>query len=147
MIAAEVKREGRPKLIGSDGWDSPSLLEGAGDAFDGVYFANHFWIGSEDPLVRKFVEDYTREFGAAPDAGAATAYDAARMLFDAIRRSQSTDSSAIRDALAKTADFPGVTGRITLNANRDAVVPVYMLRIEKGGTFSLQNEVRQSKVE
>jgi len=139
MIAAEVKREGRPKLIGSDGWDSPSLLEGSGDAFEGVYFANHFWIGSEDPLVRKFVEDYTREFGAGPDAGAATAYDAARMLFDAIQRAQSVDSIAIRDALAKTVDFPGVTGRITLNSNRDALVPVYMLRIEKGGKFTLQN--------
>lgn len=143
MVAREVKRQGsKAILIGSDGWDSPSLLEGAGDAFDGVYFANHFWVGSDDSRVRKFVTDYTSRFGVAPDAGAATAYDAARLLFEAIKHAQSTDGPAIRDALAKTANFPGVTGPITLDANRNAVVPVYMLRIEPGGKFSLQSEVR-----
>ena len=86
MVAREVKRQGgKAILIGSDGWDSPSLLEGAGDAFDGVYFANHFWVGSDDPVVRKFVTDYTARFGVAPDAGAATAYDAAHLLFEAIK--------------------------------------------------------------
>jgi branched-chain amino acid transport system substrate-binding protein len=139
MVAREVKRQGtKAVLIGSDGWDSPSLLDGAGDAFDGVYFANHFWIGSDDALVRKFVTDYRARYGMAPDAGAATAYDAARLLFDAIKRAQSTEGVAIRDALAGTANFPGVTGRITLDSNRNAVVPVYVLRIEQGGNFSLQ---------
>ena len=139
LVAGEVKRQGsRATLIGSDGWDSPDLLKGAGDAFDGVYFANHFWVGSEEPLVRKFVADYTAKFGVAPDAGAATAYDAARLLFDAIKRAGTTDGVAIRDSLATTANFPGVTGRITIDAQRNAVVQVYILRIEEGGTFSLQ---------
>jgi len=75
----------------------------------------------------------------APDAGAATAYDAARLLFDAIKRAKSTDSAAIRAALSQTANFPGVTGRITIDANRNARVPVYMLRIGKRGKFSLQS--------
>jgi branched-chain amino acid transport system substrate-binding protein len=126
-------------LIGSDGWDSPSLLEGAGNAFEGVYFANHFCVGSDEPLVRKFVAAYQAKFGLAPDAGAATAYDAARLLFDAIKHAKSTDSAAIRAALSQTANFPGVTGRITIDANRNARVPVYMLRIGKGGRFSLQS--------
>ena len=140
MVAGEVRRQGsKATLIGSDGWDSPDLLQGAGDAFDGVYFANHFWVGSDDPVVRKFVADYTARFGNAPDAGAATAYDAARLLFDAMKRAGSTESAAVRDALAKTANFPGVTGRITIDANRNALVPVYILRIEKGGKFSLQS--------
>ena len=133
MVAREVKRQGiKATLVGSDGWDSPSLLEGAGDAFEGVYFANHFWVGSDDPRVRKFVKAYQAKYGIAPDAGAATAYDAAHMLFAAIKRAGSTESIAIRDSLAKTANFPGVTGLITLDANRNADVPVYMLRIEKG---------------
>jgi branched-chain amino acid transport system substrate-binding protein len=90
--------------------------------------------------VRKFVGDYTAKYGTAPDAGAATAYDAAGLLFDAIRRAQSTDSAAIRDALAKTVNFSGVTGSITINAQRNAVVPVYLLRIDKRGKFSLQDQ-------
>ncbi|HKO96733.1 MAG TPA: ABC transporter substrate-binding protein [Pyrinomonadaceae bacterium] len=141
MVAREFKRQGiKATLIGSDGWDSPSLLKGAGETFAGVYFANHFWIGSDDPLVRKFVRKYQARYKIAPDAGAATAYDAAHLLFAAINRAGSTESLAIRNALAQTSKFQGVTGQITLDANRNADVPVYMLRIERGGKFSLQSQ-------
>lgn len=139
LVAREVKKAGiKATLIGSDGWDSPKLMDGGSEPFEGVYFANHFWAGSDDALVKKFVADYRAKYGIDPDAGAATAYDAARMLFDAFRRAKSTDSAAVRNALAQTKDFPGVTGKITLDANRNAQVPVYMLRIEKGGKFTLQ---------
>ena len=138
LVAREVKKAGiKATLIGSDGWDSPRLLDGGSEPFEGVYFANHFWAGSDDPLVKKFVADYRTKYGVDPDAGAATAYDAARMLFDAFKRAKSTESAAVRNALAQTKDFPGVTGKITLDPNRNAQVPVYMLRIE-GGKFKLQ---------
>jgi branched-chain amino acid transport system substrate-binding protein len=138
MVAREVKRSAiKAILIGSDGWDSPSLLEGGSESFEGVYFANHFWAGSQDPLVAKFVADYRVRHGVEPDSAAATAYDAARMLFDAFKRAKSTDKSAVRKALAETKDFAGVTGKITLDANRNAHVPVYMLRIDQG-KFTLQ---------
>src|SRR5829696_4876405 len=141
IVARELKKAGiKSTLIGSDGWDSPNLLEAGSEPFEGVYFANHFWAGSDDPLVKKFVADYRAKYGVEPDAGAATAYDAARMLFDAFKRAKSTESAAIRDALAQTKDFPGITGKITLDANRNAQVPVYMLRIEKGGKFTLQHQ-------
>lgn len=139
LVAREVKRVGiKAILIGSDGWDSPNLMDAGSELFEGVYFANHFWAGSDDPLVKKFVTDYRAKYGVQPDAGAATAYDAARMLFDAFRRAKSTESAAVRNALAATKDFPGATGKITLDANRNGQVPVYMLRIEKGGKFTLQ---------
>lgn len=35
----------------------------------GSYFANHFWAGSDDPLVKKFVADYRAKYGVDPDAG------------------------------------------------------------------------------
>ena len=141
LVAREIKRAGiKAILVGSDGWDSPDLMKDGSEVFEGVYFANHFWAGSDDPLVKKFVADYRAKYGVEPDAGAATAYDAARMLFDAFRRAKSTESADVRDALAQTKDFPGVTGKITLDANRNAQVPVYMLRIEKGGKFTLQHQ-------
>jgi len=139
LIAREVKRAGiKSTLIGSDGWDSPDLLKNGSEIFEGVYFANHFWIGRDDPLVKQFVANYRARYKVDPDAGAATAYDAARLLFDAFSRAKSHESADIRDALAETKDFPGVTGRITLDANRNAQVPVYILRIE-GGKFTLQH--------
>jgi branched-chain amino acid transport system substrate-binding protein len=139
LVAREVKRAGlKSVLIGSDGWDSPDLMKTGSEVFEGVYFANHFWIGSDDPLVKNFVAKYRARYGVEPDAGAATAYDAARLLFDAFKRAQSSESAAVRDALAATRDFAGVTGKITIDANRNALSPVYMLRIEKGGKFTLQ---------
>ena len=139
LVARTVKHlDIKSTLIGSDGWDSPDLLAGGAEPFAGVYFANHFWVGSTDPRVRKFVTDYQTKYGVPPDAGAATAYDAARLLFDAFKRAKSSDKSAVRNALATTKDFPGVTGKITIDANRNAQVPVYMLRIDKNGKFSLE---------
>ena len=139
LVARTVKRLAiKSTLIGSDGWDSPELLAGGAEPFAGVYFANHFWIGSNESHVRRFVKDYQTKYGAAPDAGAATAYDAAYLLFDAFKRAKSTDKTAVRNALATTRDFPGVTGKITIDANRNAQAPVYMLRIDKYGKFSLE---------
>src|ERR1044072_1217460 len=112
LVASEVKKSGiKSTLIGSDGWDSPNLLN-SGGPFEGGYFANHFWAGSDDPIVKKFIADYQAKYGVAPDALAATAYDAARMLFDAFKRAKSTNSAAVKNALAQTKDFPGVPGQI-----------------------------------
>ena len=133
IVAREVKQAGvKATLIGSDGWDSPNLMESGSEPFEGVYFANHFWPGSEEPIVVRFVKDYRVRHGVEPDSGAATAYDAARLLFDAFKRAKTNDKAALRNALAETKDFPGVTGKITLDANRNAHVPVYMLRIDQG---------------
>jgi branched-chain amino acid transport system substrate-binding protein len=139
LVAREVKRAGiKATLIGSDGWDSPDLLKNDSKVFEGVYFANHFWIGSNEPNVQRFVAKYRELYHVDPDAGAATAYDAAHMLFDAFKRAKSDASADVRDTLAQTKDFPGVTGKITIDANRNAQVPVYILRIE-GGKFTLQH--------
>lgn len=139
LIARSVRQQNlRATLIGSDGWDSPELLTSSGETLRGVYLPNHFWVNSENPLVQKFVSNYKTKYGVPPDALAATAYDAVRMLFDAIRRAGATESGAIRDALAKTSNFPGVTGTITLDSERNAMTPVYILRIEGHDQISLQ---------
>src|SRR5205085_7627101 len=89
----------------------------------------------------KFVNDYKSRYGAVPDALAATAYDAARIMFDAVKRAPSLDGTAIRDALAATKDFPGVTGNVTFNENRDAVKPIVMIEIKAGGTYAVKERV------
>ena len=72
--------------------------------------------------MQKFVAAYKAKYnGETPDAMAALGYDSAMVLADAIKRAGSTDGPKLRDALAATKDFPGVTGTITLDANRDAV--------------------------
>ncbi|MBC8031099.1 MAG: ABC transporter substrate-binding protein [Pyrinomonadaceae bacterium] len=129
-------------LVGGDGWDSPSLYQIGGAALDGCYFSNHYSPDDVDPIVQKFVTDFKTRYGTVPDALAATAYDAARIMFDAIKRANSLDGAAIRQALADTKEFPGVTGKVTFNENRDAVKPIVMVKIEAGGKFVVAERVQ-----
>jgi branched-chain amino acid transport system substrate-binding protein len=119
-------------LLGGDGWDSPKLFEIGGEALDGCYLSNHYSVDDPSPAIQKFVADYKKKYKETPDALAALGYDAARILADAIKRAGSTNGEKIRDALKTVKDFPGVTGTITINADRNAVKPAVVLKIEKG---------------
>jgi branched-chain amino acid transport system substrate-binding protein len=133
LIARQKKSLGvAGTLLGGDGWDSPRLVEIGGDALDGAYFGNHYSPEDPDPAVRKFVAAYRARFGAVPDSIGALAYDAARLLADAIRRAGSTAGARVREALAATKGFPGVTGDITFDLERNPVKPIAILQIRKG---------------
>src|SRR5258707_1192809 len=142
LIAKQARDKGiTVPLIGGDGWDSVQLYAIGGSALNGSYFSNHYSPFDTDPKVQKFVNDYKAHYGTVPDALAATAYDAALIMFDAIKRANSLDGTAIRDALAATKDFPGVTGTVTFNENRDAVKPIVMIEIKDGGTYAVRERV------
>ncbi len=119
-------------FLGSDGWDSPKLWEIGGTALNGCYFSNHYATDDPNPVVQKFVNDYKAKYGQMPDALAALAYDAARIMADAMTRADSTDGAKVRDKIAETKDFPGVTGSITLNAERNAVKTAVIVKVENG---------------
>jgi len=134
-IARQARELGIPStvpLLGGDGWDSPKLWEIGGEALNGCYLSNHYSVDDPSPLVQKFVGDYKARFKEVPDALAALGYDAAKILADAMSRAGSTDGPKVRDALAVTKDFPGVTGKITINKDRNAVKPAVVLKVENG---------------
>jgi branched-chain amino acid transport system substrate-binding protein len=138
-IARQARELGiRAPFLGGDGWDSPRLWEIGGEALNGSYFANHYSVDDPRPAVRKFVGDYTKRYNAVPDALAALGYDAARILADAMRRAGSTSGEKVRDALATTKDFPGVTGTITLNKDRNPIKAALILKIENGRFVSVE---------
>ena len=119
-------------LLGGDGWDSPRLFEIGGDALSGCYISNHYSVDDPSPAIQKFVTEYRSRYKQTPDALAALGYDAAKILSDAITRAGSTDGNKIREALGATKDFPGVTGQITIDKDRNAVKPAVVLKIENG---------------
>jgi branched-chain amino acid transport system substrate-binding protein len=143
LIAKQARDKGiTVPLVGGDGWDSAQLYAIGGKALNGSYFTNHYSPFDTDPKVVKFVTDYKARYNGTPDALAATAYDAAKIMFDAIKRANSLDGTAIRDALAATKAFPGVTGDVTFNADRDAVKPIIMIEIKDGGTYAVRERVQ-----
>jgi branched-chain amino acid transport system substrate-binding protein len=122
-------------LFGGDGWESGKLIEIGGDAVEGTYFSTHYAPDVGTPKSKAFVDAYQKRFGGkAPDAMAALGYDSAMILADAMKRANSTDGKAVRDALAATKEFEAVTGKISMNAKRDAEKPAVILQV-KGGKF------------
>ena len=141
LIARQAKALGlKTTLLGADGWDSPKLVEIGGEAIENAYFANHYSVDDPAPAVRRFVDAYKARYGAEPDSIAASSYDAMRMLADAITRAGSTEGTRVREALASTRDFPGVTGVITMDADRNPIKPAVILKVE-GGRFRFAGSI------
>lgn len=131
-------------LVGGDGWDSSKLAEIAGDAIEGCYYSNHYSHQDPSPRVQDFITEYKAKFGRTPDGLAALGYDSAMLLFDAMQRAKSLGGDDLTAAIASTKDFPGVTGSITIDAERNAVKPSVMLRMT-GGTSNYVTTIEPPK--
>lgn len=133
LIARQAKELGlKVPLLGGDGWDSPKLTEIGGAAMDGNYFSNHYSPESSDPKVVEFVKQFKTAYGEVPDSLAAMGYDATLVLADAMNRAPSLEAKAIRDAIAATKNFPAVTGKISMDENRNPVKSAAVLKIAGG---------------
>jgi branched-chain amino acid transport system substrate-binding protein len=132
-IAIQVRRLGLTvPLLGGDGWESPQLAAIGRDAIEGSYYSTHYAIQETRSDVRKFVTDFEAAFGRKPDSLGALGYDAARLLFDAMRRAPSWDGATLAKAIAETKDFAGVTGRINFDSRRNARKSAFVVQM-KGG--------------
>jgi branched-chain amino acid transport system substrate-binding protein len=121
-IALQARKLGiTAPLLGGDGWDSEQLAKIGKDAIEGCYYTNHYAPDQPDAAVQTFIKSYKKEFGGStPDGLAALGYDAANILFEAMKRAKSPSGRDLRNAIAETKDFAGVTGKITINSSRDA---------------------------
>jgi branched-chain amino acid transport system substrate-binding protein len=119
-------------FLGGEGWDSPALVQIAGKSADGTYYANHFSADDPDPRVQQFVARYKERYHSVPDALAALWYDGMRLMADSIQRADSDRPEKIRDALAETRNFAGVTGNISLDDQRNATKPGVIVTIQAG---------------
>lgn len=127
--------------FGTDSWDSADLVRVAGNAAEGAVFTDAFSAEDPDPVVQAFVEKYKKKYGDNPVSFTANAYDALMLLADAIKRAGSTNPRAIRDALAATRDFPGVSGKITFDQNRDPSKSLVLLRVQDGKFRFVRREI------
>jgi branched-chain amino acid transport system substrate-binding protein len=121
-------------FLGGDGWDSPALVQVAGKSADGCYYANHFSPDDIDPRVQQFVATYKERYHSPPDALAALWYDGMRLVADSIRRADSDSPEKIRDAIAQTKGFAGVTGNISLDDQGNATKSGVIVAIQGGTT-------------
>lgn len=117
-------------VLGTDGWDSPEFLKVGGEAVNNCYFSSHF--APEGQTGKPFVTAYTAKYETPPPPLAALTYDAVRLAADALGRAGTAESAPLREALAATKNFAGVTGTISLDENRNPTKPGIVIRLEDG---------------
>ncbi|MDF2564342.1 MAG: hypothetical protein K0Q53_737 [Massilibacillus sp.] len=123
----------KAKILGTDGWDDPKLIEIAGiSAVEGTYFSNHYSPQDTDPHVVKFVESYRAEYNQEPSALAVLGYDAALVVIDAIKRAGSDDPEKIRQALEETKDMQITTGLLSIDQNHNSIKSVVVVELKDG---------------
>ena len=131
LIAIQARQLGlNVPLFGGDGWESSSLISIGGPALEGTYFSTHFTPQDTNAVVQDFVNKYKTKYdNQAPDAMAALGYDSLMILADAMKKTGTTDGDKVRDALAAEKDFPGITGSITIDQDRNASKPAVILEV------------------
>lgn len=154
LIARQARELGiTVPILGGDGWESDQLISIGGEALEGCFYSNHFAADNPDSLLQEFLKAYrAKHDNQDPNAIVGLAYDAAKVLFGALETLHAQDPAAfkglssakagtperkaacakVRDLIAATANYRGVTGTITLDENRNATKPAVVLEI-KGG--------------
>ncbi|MEI6133559.1 MAG: ABC transporter substrate-binding protein [Desulfomonile sp.] len=138
-IMSQGRQLGIPEsvpFIGGNGFNSPKLAQLAGPAAEGAITGAAWLISNDTPGNKAFVEEYNKKYGTNPDQFAAQAYTGVYILANAIKTANSSDSTAIRDAMAKIKDLDTVLGKFSFDANREPVhSPV--VQVIKNGKFEL----------
>ena len=117
-------------LLGGDGWSSQKLFEIAGDGADNCYISDHMSIDNPKPAIQDFVKNYKSKFNTDPTSMSALGYDAAKLLIQSLKAAKTLDHTGVKDAIASTKDFDGVSGNITIDKDHDAQKSAVILQIK-----------------
>lgn len=145
LIGRQARELGmKVPLLGGDGWDSVKLKEIGGTSLDGSFFSNHYSPDDQNPRVQKFISEYKALFHVVPDGLAAMGYDAAMVLIDSLKRAPSHSHKDLRDAIAATKEYPGVTGVISIDNERNAIKSAVVIEIKNAGNFVFKETISPS---
>lgn len=120
-------------VLGGDGYDSPNIVELAGEeALNDVYYSNHYSPMDTSPEVVAFREAFTAKFNKEAGAFHAMGYDLGYFFADAVERAGEATPDKIRDAMASTVDFKGITGTLSIDEFHNPVKAVTILELVDG---------------
>lgn len=121
MIQAARARGIAAPVLGGDALGTPSFVDLGGGAVEGTVIATAFHPDDGRDTVQQFSAAFRRQYGTLPDAPAALAYDAVRLLAHAMTESGSADPRQVTDALRAIREWRGVTGAVTFTDSGDLV--------------------------
>ena len=143
LIMKEARKQGlKTSMFGGDGLFSPEFIKLGGAAVEGSMAALGFSPEQASGETATFIAAFKQKFNVAlPGLFDAQGYDGLMMLADAMKRAHSADPKVFKAALATTRGFKGVSGTITIRANREPIKTPLCLLVVKGGRFVLKTKV------
>lgn len=138
LLARQMRELGlQTPILTGDGAQVTDLVQIGGPAVEGMYFTAHFHREAVvTPLAQAFIKAYEADTKREVDAFAALGADCYFLLLQAISQANGVDGQQVRQALAATKDFPGVSGTITMGADNNPKKEVMILQVQ-GGKFIL----------
>ena len=134
MMRQATKLKVKGPFIGGDGWSADELAQLAGDGIEGHFYSAHFSHEDTDPAVQGFVKKYKSLMKKNPSDMAALGYDAIYFAADVFKRNGfKADAEGLKNAINTTKNYPGITGNITLDSDRNATKPLVIIATHKGG--------------
>jgi branched-chain amino acid transport system substrate-binding protein len=131
-IATQMRKlDFAPALMGPGALSTDKLIEMAGQAVEGIKANAIYFIHDTRPVSANFTADYREKYGKYPHDHCGLAYDALMLLAHAIEQA-GTDRAAIRDALAATDGYEGVTGVFRYDENRNPVKEFIKIEVRDG---------------
>ena len=116
--------------MGTDGWYDSRLIQEGDTYVENAVLSVGFFPESNDARIREFVISFQRRYGEPPDLVSAQAYDATNMLLEASHGAE-TSWDTTRQNLSLVKDFPGVSGRTTIQPSGDSLKEVSLLQIRR----------------
>ena len=133
-------------LLGTNLWNSKTLLKMSGEYMKGAVIADGFFAESQTETVKKFVEAFQSTYGRAPGIIEAMAYDSAMMVFQTMRQTATDSRRDLKQALLRLKDFQGVSGQTVFAQNGEAEKNLQMLRIHRGRFVQVQRTLEPKPV-
>jgi branched-chain amino acid transport system substrate-binding protein len=141
LIAKQAREIGiTAKFLGSDSWGDLGVVKVGGDAVEGAYFTDHLSLKSDNAAIKKFAENYTKEYKSEPSTFAVLSYDSVYIVAEAIKKAGSTDEAAIKDAMAKIDADCGTT-HYKFDEKHNPIKSVVINKIANG-QFDFEAEIK-----
>ena len=134
LILKKMREMGMDQpVLGDNGFVSPELVKIAGKAADNVYVSSMWSPDRDNEATRAFVKNFCVKYNHDPDNFAACAYVSVKLAAKAMENAgTTTDSTKLRDALAKVQNFESAVGSMTFNGSGDPEVDLVLLKVENG---------------
>jgi ABC-type branched-subunit amino acid transport system substrate-binding protein len=111
----------RVRFLGTSLWQSPELVEHAGEYLQGAVFPSGFSVQSHSPSAKEFVALYRKAYDAEPGILAAEGYDTLMFLGHILAKEAPKTRQDLQRAMQASKDFTGISGKMAFNDRREVI--------------------------